>query len=342
MPKFSIIVPVYNVENYIKKCVDSILAQSFSDFELILVDDGSPDRCPEICDEYEKKDPRIKVFHIKNSGPSEARNFGINAAVGEYCWLVDSDDCISSDALEKIYPYANGENDIINIGYICYADGKEPDFNSPGSKYKHSGTADKKTVCSFMNSACSSHLLPFAWRYIFKLKFLKENKISFNNDLRFAEDSVFNTEALLQAEKVFFAEICVYGHCSRLNSLSQKCDNDFNIDFLNYCILYDNLRDEIYEKYCAFPDERYYEDAGKFIITSIYVYALLNRLYYSSSRNNFFLFKKISKTDMIKKAFSRFDLNSIKSKSLEWFMFRFVKQKLYFPAFIIYRFFIFK
>jgi len=91
----SIIVPVYKVEPYLRRCIDSILAQTFLDFELILVDDGSPDNCPGICDEYAEKDSRIKVIHQTNGGLSSARNRGIAAAEGEYLLFCDSDDYVS-------------------------------------------------------------------------------------------------------------------------------------------------------------------------------------------------------------------------------------------------------
>jgi len=90
-PKISIIVPVYKVEPYLRKCIDSILAQTFTDFELILVDDGSPDGCGKICDEYAKKDNRILVIHKSNGGLSSARNAGLEIAKGEYIGFVDSD-----------------------------------------------------------------------------------------------------------------------------------------------------------------------------------------------------------------------------------------------------------
>lgn len=91
-PFFSIVIPVYNVEKYLNECVDSVLAQTFADIEVILVDDGSPDKCPDICDEYAEKEPRIKVVHKKNGGLSDARNFGVNAAQGRYLMFLDSDD----------------------------------------------------------------------------------------------------------------------------------------------------------------------------------------------------------------------------------------------------------
>ena len=101
--ELSIIVPVYKVEKQLERCIRSILNQSFTNFELILVDDGSPDKCGEICDEYEKKDKRIKVIHKKNGGLSDARNAGLNIAKGKYIGFVDSDDIIHSEMYERMY-----------------------------------------------------------------------------------------------------------------------------------------------------------------------------------------------------------------------------------------------
>ena len=91
-PKISVIVPVYNVEMFLRRCIDSILAQTFTDFELLLIDDGSKDKSGEICDEYATKDVRIRVFHKQNGGVSSARNVGLNHAIGEYICFCDADD----------------------------------------------------------------------------------------------------------------------------------------------------------------------------------------------------------------------------------------------------------
>lgn len=101
-PLISVIVPVYNVEKWLNKCVDSILGQTHKNLEVILVDDGSPDRCGEICDEYAKKDARVKVIHKENGGLPDARNKGIDASIGEYIAFVDSDDYIASDMYEEM------------------------------------------------------------------------------------------------------------------------------------------------------------------------------------------------------------------------------------------------
>ncbi|WP_175629937.1 glycosyltransferase family 2 protein [Bacteroides acidifaciens] len=99
----SVIVPIYKVEKYLRRCVDSILSQTYKDLEVILVDDGSPDRCGEICDEYKKCDSRVRVVHKQNGGLSDARNAGLQIATGEYVAFVDSDDWVAKDYLEKLY-----------------------------------------------------------------------------------------------------------------------------------------------------------------------------------------------------------------------------------------------
>lgn len=121
MCKISVIVPVYQVEEYIEECINSILKQSFIDFELILVDDGSPDNCPDICDNYARLDDRVKVIHKENGGLSEARNFGIDIAKGDYITFIDSDDWINGKYLhELIYAIEQTKADIACINHILY------------------------------------------------------------------------------------------------------------------------------------------------------------------------------------------------------------------------------
>lgn len=124
-PKISVIVPVYNVEKYLSRCVNSIISQTFSDFELILVDDGSTDSSGKICDEYGKKDGRVKVIHKKNGGLSSARNCGLENAKGKYICFVDSDDWISSDYLKYLYFLIDKYNaDVVSANYMLVYDEK--------------------------------------------------------------------------------------------------------------------------------------------------------------------------------------------------------------------------
>ena len=102
----SVIVPIYKVEKYLRRCVDSILNQSYTDFELLLIDDGSPDGCPQICDEYAQQDTRVRVFHKPNGGLSDARNYGLDRMKGEYVSFIDSDDYVGPDYLTVLVELA--------------------------------------------------------------------------------------------------------------------------------------------------------------------------------------------------------------------------------------------
>ena len=124
-PLVSVIVPVYKTEKFIHRCIDSVLNQTYSNWEMILVDDGSPDACGQICDSYAEKDGRIHVIHQENQGLSAARNAGIKICKGEWIYFLDSDDFIVEDALEKMIFFSkSGTYDIIMAGFsIIYADG---------------------------------------------------------------------------------------------------------------------------------------------------------------------------------------------------------------------------
>ncbi len=130
MPQISIIVPVYKVEHFLMPCVDSILSQTYSDYELILIDDGSPDQCGMICDQYAQKDNRVLVIHQSNMGLSGARNSGLDIAKGEFIAFIDSDDMVRRDYLEKMFALAKKESaDIVVCRMLEFDDSKIPNLN---------------------------------------------------------------------------------------------------------------------------------------------------------------------------------------------------------------------
>ena len=133
MPLISVIIPVYKVEKYLKKCVDSILLQTFQDLEIFLVDDGSPDSCGRICDEYAEKDSRIKVIHKENGGLSDARNVALDQINGQYVSFVDSDDWLAPDALEILYTALIKTDADVAVGNMIsvYEDGREEELYCP-------------------------------------------------------------------------------------------------------------------------------------------------------------------------------------------------------------------
>ena len=130
-PKVSIIVPVYNVEKHLDKCVESLVNQTYKDLEIILVDDGSPDNCGKMCDDWAKKDSRIIVYHKENGGLSDARNYGIDRCTGEYICLVDSDDYVSADYVEFMYDlFGESENCKVTACDMCVVRGDKFTPNS--------------------------------------------------------------------------------------------------------------------------------------------------------------------------------------------------------------------
>ena len=161
----SVIVPVYKVEEYLDKCVQSILLQTYSDFELILVDDGSPDSCPQICDNYAKRYTNVVVIHKENGGLSDARNAGTMIAKGDYITFIDSDDYVSEDYLMTLISLQKENNaDIVVTGLAVFKEGTKPDTESDGKVYCYSNEQALESMLyqdTLDTSACAM-LLPAA------------------------------------------------------------------------------------------------------------------------------------------------------------------------------------
>lgn len=182
LPKISIIVPVFNAEKYIHRCIDSLLAQSFTNFELILVDDGSSDRSGQICDEYAAKDSRVSVFHKKNEGVSSARNLGLDNAKGEWISFVDSDDFVYEHFLDNFDVNNNQCFDLINQGLRI-----DKEF-SGSNEFKFSFVGDRN---SWLNEATRNGTFGYCVIKLFKTQIIRNNNICFNTRVRFQEDELF-------------------------------------------------------------------------------------------------------------------------------------------------------
>lgn len=235
MPVFSVIVPVYNGEQYLHKCVDSILSQTFSDLELILVDDGSTDNCPKICDEYAMKDSRVKVIHQVNQGVSIARNMGLSEATGEYVAFCDGDDYYKNNLLERTYEIA-----------------KEKDAEVVSYKLKRiSGLADKQisdTSQLDIIDLSSDNLFDFlykvvtwqtkgwqACRSVFKRQIIAEHSIKFCDTCGdFAEDLGFTLEYLLYTSRIVFVdEYLYYYYDVRQTSMMNRSKKVYKVNEVN-------------------------------------------------------------------------------------------------------------
>lgn len=204
-PKISIIVPIYNVEKYIEQCINSILNQSFRDFELILINDGSTDRSGEICDIYAKHDNRIKVFHQVNKGPSATRNLGMSLSKGEYIGFVDADDIVSKDMYKEMYNFAvSNKYEIVACGYkeINYEKEIEYQFINPLTEYSELVGDNIKVILEDL--LCKNQILGYAslWNKIYKRDIIIKNNILMKENIKIAEDLCFNIQVLNKVNKI--------------------------------------------------------------------------------------------------------------------------------------------
>lgn len=210
--KVSFILPIYNVEKYLSECVESILAQTYRDFEILLVDDGSPDNCPALCDEWAKKDSRIKALHKPNGGLSDARNYGLEHAQGDYVVFVDSDDFwVNKDCLQRLMNVVDAHPECDFIGFNCsyyYSDSKT--FNKwVAYDESLSKPTDKNTVlCSLV----ASGTFPMsACLKILKRKALSEINLNFIKGL-LSEDIPWFIDLLEGAKKCMFINDYIYAY----------------------------------------------------------------------------------------------------------------------------------
>ena len=225
-PLISVIVPIYNTERYLKRCIDSILAQTLKNIELILVDDGSKDESPQLCDEYERIDERVKVIHKENEGVSAARNTGLAIAEGEYIGFVDADDYIDADMFESLYNFAVSENSQIVMcdDLMVWEDKK--------TKLDTIKELEDNTLLS-KNDFYPKLLFEMAgavWRCIYKREVLVENSIVFPVDLEFSEDRIFNLYAIGFCDSLYYIKKPYYKRFMRAGSAtSVYCKNKFDI-----------------------------------------------------------------------------------------------------------------
>lgn len=195
-PKISVIVPVYNAEKSLRKCVDSILSQTFTDFELLLIDDGSKDKSGDICDEYAHQDDRVKVFHKENGGVSSARNLGIEKARGEWISFVDADDWVSGEYFPCLL--LDGSADIIlnQISHIRYCD----DDNFCGNI----------NTSLFLQKILNTQISLGPWAKFFRRKIINESNLRYCEDVKFAEDAIFNLQYFKEVKSLVVNNVGFY------------------------------------------------------------------------------------------------------------------------------------
>lgn len=236
MPAISVIVPVYCAQDTLQRCVDSVLAQSFTDFELILVNDGSTDNSGKICDAYAAQDSRVRVIHQKNRGPSAARNRGMKNASGDYIGFVDSDDCVAADFLMTLWKTA-AENsaDISMCGYIAVYEngGREACCHTypNGTVFDRRDIEKRLYADIFYNRNTVGYFS--LWNKLFKRSLIAGNGLLIDEAMYFGEDMIFVMDCLRHCGRLAFSDKTPYEYESLPTGLFQRYRRRFTRDIMH-------------------------------------------------------------------------------------------------------------
>ena len=222
--KISIIIPVYKVEAYLPKCLDSVLQQTYRNLEIILIDDGSPDGCGKICDEYSKKDARISVIHKENTGVARARNDGIEAATGAYISFIDSDDWISPRAYEWMYKYIKKYKADCAVGGCVTVKDQNGKLKFPKNTFSY------KATCETSEGVIKNLLLNASamWNRLFRREIFETLRFPQG---RINDDEVTVLHAYAQCKKIVFVNRPTYFYRIRENSITTSCFSIRNVDY---------------------------------------------------------------------------------------------------------------
>ena len=243
-PQISIIVPVYNVEKYLRQCLDSITAQTFTDWECILVDDGSKDKSGSICDEYAQKDNRFKVIHTKNGGVSSARNLGIEEAEGKWLYFCDADDSLLPKTLEILLEGEKENCQFVMAGYNKFlSDGSLKESYSGDIKRKISVDDAIKELYTPTNLSYQGYL----WCKLFLTEIVKDYNIRFDEKIYFNEDRLFIMQYLCQMEdSVYYTTTPVYNYVERLSGAMASLKIGYNRKFATDFDAFIKMKEIIY------------------------------------------------------------------------------------------------
>lgn len=222
--KFSVIVPVYNVERFLRQCVESVLNQSFGDFELILVDDGSPDNCPRICDEYALKDGRVKVIHKPNGGLVSARKAGCVVAVGEYVVCLDGDDYIAPNCLDSFAKAIDEYSpDICLCGfYKAYSENDVKCLPFEKAGFYDKETIEKHIYPYLIENKYGRYFSASIWAKAFRREIYTEYQTSVDSRIKIGEDQCVVKPCVFRAESLYVIDECLYYYRQNDESMTKS------------------------------------------------------------------------------------------------------------------------
>ena len=221
MSKVSVVVPIYNVEQYLEKCIDSIINQTHNDLEIILVDDGSTDSSPSICDKWKEKDNRVVVIHKQNGGLSDARNAGMEKATGKYIMFEDSDDWLDLDIIKKSVERIEKDNsDLVIFGYKKVDEkGKDLGIFTFGNE-----TYTNEEMSSQLHKRILEMSFGYAWNKLYRLSILKKEGLRNDGSIIDREDLFFNLCLFKYVERISYLDSIGYNYLQRNDSLLHNAD----------------------------------------------------------------------------------------------------------------------
>ena len=292
--KISVIIPVYKVEKYLNRCVESVINQTYKNIEIILVDDGSPDNCPKICDEWAKKDKRIKVIHKENGGVSSARNEGLKIASGEFVQFVDSDDYIQTTFCENLVKATMSDVDLVISGFTIINE----ENHRIEKKFSAGDITSLKQDINLFFELLNANVLYSPVNKLYRKDSIKQN---FQEGVHIGEDIIFVLDYLMVAKnKIISIEDTGYIYEQNMQSATHQTRDDLFDCYLSYL---DKLKTFLKKLFNVCDSQLYFKECFKIITESIF----------KSSKKNI----KILKNQMFKNEFFLECINNYKPNGLK-------------------------
>lgn len=264
-PRLSVIIPVYNTGQFLPACLDSLLSQSFQDFEVLLVDDGSSDGSGVICDEYAQKDNRVKVYHKDNGGVSSARNLGLDNLCGEWVYFVDSDDEIIPGGLQTMVDCISDDVDVVLAGYERYDEQGNLAY-SIDERVVTLLSKQESVETLYEKHGKYYDFLTYGWIRLLRNSIIQKFHVRFNTELANKEDTLFLMQYILRSNGITrFTTTPVYKYRGRADSAMGKWSHGFDVKYIDSLYSLIRMKQEVAEHYPLFSNTYFVSQEGIWI-----------------------------------------------------------------------------
>jgi glycosyltransferase EpsJ len=329
MPLVSVIIPIYNVEKYLTRCLESICRQSLSNIEIICVNDGSPDNCGKICDEYSIQDKRIKVIHKENGGLSSARNAGLNIATGDYLYFIDPDDHLDLNLLEKMVNISIKERcEVVLCGYKTLPDEK---VNIP--KYELNKTLNPIKMIINNPKVHSHNDLCFVWRFLFQRNIIMANNIKFNEKVHVGEDFIFNLEVLIKSTNVHVLGEALYYYTVDNQSSIMRTPYKANLE--SSLILQYEIKRRLSIDNGLNKSKEYMDDLALYYISS-FLSMIIRNIYNGPEKNKRAAIKRILNYEMFRDSCRQIGFSYKCNSFKRYIVYLAIKYRIHYMVYFVY------